>query len=80
MTALASPETRTISGTVMFTDIVGFTEFTALRGDAEALALLALQERIVLNDNLEELRREYYGWADGAEPRLQRVHRVLRRA
>lgn len=31
----------------MFTDIVGFTEFTALRGDHEALEVLALQERIV---------------------------------
>lgn len=36
-----------LTGTVMFTDIVGFTEFTALRGDAEALHLLAMQERIV---------------------------------
>lgn len=31
----------------MFTDIVGFTEFNALRGDDEALELLALQEGIV---------------------------------
>jgi len=38
---------RTIQGTVMFTDIVGFTEFNALRGDEDALALLAMQERIV---------------------------------
>ena len=41
------PGTRTIQGTVMFTDIVGFTEFNALRGDDEAVALLAMQERIV---------------------------------
>lgn len=34
-------------GTVVFTDIVGFTEFTALRGDGEALALLSTQERLV---------------------------------
>ncbi len=26
----------------------------------------------------EELRRTYYGWADGAEPRLSRVLRVTR--
>jgi class 3 adenylate cyclase len=32
---------------VVFTDIVGFTEFNALRGDAEAVALLSVQERIV---------------------------------
>jgi adenylate cyclase len=38
---------RTIQGTVMFTDIVGFTEFNALRGDNEAIELLALQEGIV---------------------------------
>lgn len=41
------PGARTIQGTVMFTDIVGFTEFNALRGDEEALELLAMQERIV---------------------------------
>ncbi|GAB4330470.1 MAG: hypothetical protein Kow0010_15490 [Dehalococcoidia bacterium] len=31
----------------MFTDIVGFTEFTALQGDEQALELLGRQERIV---------------------------------
>jgi class 3 adenylate cyclase len=31
----------------MFTDIVGFTEYTAVQGDAEALKLLSLQERLV---------------------------------
>jgi adenylate cyclase len=35
------------AGAVAFTDIVGFTEFCALRGDAEAVALLSLQERLV---------------------------------
>jgi adenylate cyclase len=34
-------------GAIVFTDIVGFTEFTAAHGDAEALALLELQERLV---------------------------------
>ncbi len=47
MTAAAPPETGAVHGTVMFTDIVGFTEFNALRGDEDALALLATQERIV---------------------------------
>lgn len=37
---------RVVQGTVLFTDVVGFTEYTALRGDEEALALLSLQERI----------------------------------
>lgn len=49
MTAPAT-EARSVAGTVMFTDIVGFTEFTALRGDDEAYDLLALQERIVLEE------------------------------
>ena len=31
----------------MFTDIVGFTEFTALEGDDAALKLLATQDRVV---------------------------------
>jgi len=34
-------------GAIVFTDIAGFTEFTAARGDAEALALLDLQEEVV---------------------------------
>lgn len=47
MTAAALPDQRSVQGTIMFTDIVGFTEFNALRGDSEAIQLLALQERIV---------------------------------
>jgi adenylate cyclase len=39
-------QARTLSGTIVFTDIVGFTEFTALKGDADALALLVRQERL----------------------------------
>ena len=50
MIAAAEQSTRTVSGTVMFTDIVGFTEFNALRGDDDALELLALQERIVRDE------------------------------
>ena len=34
-------------GAIAFTDIVGFTEFTAEHGDAGALAVLDLQERLV---------------------------------
>lgn len=34
-------------GAIVFTDLAGFTEFTALRGDQAALDLLALQERLV---------------------------------
>jgi Adenylate cyclase, family 3 (some proteins contain HAMP domain) len=35
------------TGAVVFTDLVGFTEFTATAGDEEALRLLAVQDRIV---------------------------------
>ena len=45
MTPAAAIETR--EGTIVFTDLSGFTEFTALRGDAAALSLLDLQESLV---------------------------------
>lgn len=38
---------HTIEGAIAFTDLVGFTEFTAASGDAAALELLSLQERLV---------------------------------
>lgn len=37
----------TVEGAIAFTDIVGFTEFTALQGDEAALELLARQDRVV---------------------------------
>ena len=36
-----------------------------------------VEERLA---HLQSLRVEYYGWEDETGPRLQRVHRVLRRA
>ena len=45
--ATASLPVGVTQGTVVFTDIVGFTEYTALRGDQEALTVLSLQERLV---------------------------------
>jgi adenylate cyclase len=36
-----------VEGTIVFTDLVGFTEFTATRGDAEALELLVTQDRVL---------------------------------
>ncbi len=36
-----------VAGAIAFTDIVGFTEFTAERGDGDALALLELQSQLV---------------------------------
>jgi adenylate cyclase len=47
MSAATRAAAPTVTGTIVFTDIVGFTEFTALRGDDEALALLSDQERLV---------------------------------
>jgi adenylate cyclase len=47
MTSPAPAAVEVVTGAIMFTDIAGFTEFTALQGDEEALALLAVQERIV---------------------------------
>ena len=35
------------TGAVVFTDLVGFTQFTATAGDDEAVRLLAVQDRIV---------------------------------
>ena len=77
MTATAAPNPRVVAGTVMFTDIVGFTEFTALRGDGEALELLARQERIVrqempgdyLPDDLYPFCRYVLDWGNCTEPR-----------
>ena len=37
----------TRAGAIAFTDIVGFTEFTAVQGDTEAIALLDRQEQLV---------------------------------
>jgi adenylate cyclase len=36
-----------VQGAIAFTDLVGFTEFTATRGDQEALAVLGAQDAIV---------------------------------
>ncbi len=45
--ARAATAVRAVEGAVVFTDLAGFTEFTAVRGDEAALALLATQERLV---------------------------------
>jgi len=37
----------TVQGAIVFTDLAGFTEFTAIRGDEAALDLLAVQEQLV---------------------------------
>jgi adenylate cyclase len=52
----ADEDARVLSGTIVFTDIVGFTEFTALKGDADALALLVRQEGLVRDVMPEDAR------------------------
>ena len=45
--AVTSVSSEALTGAVAFTDICGFTEFTAVRGDEDALQLLATQDRLV---------------------------------
>jgi len=45
-TRTAAPA-NAVQGAIVFTDIAGFTEFTAVRGDEAALELLAIQERLI---------------------------------
>jgi len=47
MVAATLPAVESIVGAVVFTDIVGFTEYTAVQGDERAIELLAVQEQIV---------------------------------
>jgi len=47
MSAPAATAIEVLTGAVAFTDICGFTEFTAVRGDADAVRLLAAQDDVV---------------------------------
>jgi adenylate cyclase len=47
MTAARPASVTAAERTIMFTDLVGFTEFIANQGDAVVLDLLAFQERLV---------------------------------
>jgi adenylate cyclase len=66
-----------VEGTIVFTDLVGFTEFTSARGDAEALLLLATQDRLVraeLPDAarvVKELGDGLFLWFPGPSSALQ---------
>jgi len=55
---------RTLEGTIAFTDLTGFTEYTALQGDEAALQLLDLQERLV-NEQMGERGRIVKNLGDG---------------
>ena len=62
--ATATTAAEAIWGAIVFTDIVGFTEFTALEGDEQALALLRTQEDLV-NDVLPSDARVVKELGDG---------------
>jgi adenylate cyclase len=62
--ATATATAEEIWGAIVFTDIVGFTEFTALEGDEQALALLHTQEQLV-NDALPAGARVVKELGDG---------------
>jgi class 3 adenylate cyclase len=56
MAGTATTRAEAVQGTIVFTDIVGFTEFTATRGDVEALRLLATQDRLLSAAMSDEAR------------------------
>lgn len=64
MTRARSPATRAIPGTIVFTDLAGFTEFTDARGDEAALNLLAAQDRLV-SQAIDERGRIVKNLGDG---------------
>jgi adenylate cyclase len=80
-----TPPADRAAGAIVFTDIVGFTEFTAVRGDAEALALLDVQDRIVRAALppgariVKEIGDGLLLWFDGAEAAVHACLELLAR-
>ena len=62
--ARAATAVTTVEGAIAFTDIVGFTEFTALRGDEAALELLATQDQVI-QDTIDGRGRVVKSLGDG---------------
>ena len=86
MAAPVRTDADMVEGTIVFTDLVGFTEFTATRGDAEALQLLATQDRLVrsvLPDRariVKELGDGLFLWFPEPDSALRcalELHRIL---
>ncbi len=46
-TATPRAKAPAVEGAVVFTDLTGFSEFTAIRGDEAALEMLSLQEELI---------------------------------
>ncbi len=63
-TAIAPSRNRTAEGAIAFTDLTGYTEFCALRGDEAALHLLQTQEQI-LRDAIRRRGRLVKNLGDG---------------
>jgi adenylate cyclase len=59
-----STAVTTVRGAIVFTDLAGFTEFTAIRGDEAALELLSVQDRLV-SDLIEGRGRVVKELGDG---------------
>src|SRR3989442_5074377 len=62
--ARAGTAVSTVQGAIVFTDLAGFTEFTAIQGDEAALVLLGVQDRLV-SDLIEARGRIVKELGDG---------------
>jgi len=71
-----------VSGVIAFTDIVGFTEFTATEGDERAVELLSAQRRIVdevlphCGRVVKELGDGLLLWMDDVDEALETARRL----
>lgn len=64
MTPSTATAVRTVEGAIVFTDLSGFTEFCALRGDEATIQLLSLYEG-ALRDGIGERGRVVKALGDG---------------
>ena len=81
----ARPDTATRTGAVLFTDLVGFTEFTDARGDAAAVEVLDEQSTIArdalaggVGQVVKELGDGLMLWFDHATQGLRAAGDILR--
>ncbi|MEO8457757.1 MAG: adenylate/guanylate cyclase domain-containing protein [Chloroflexota bacterium] len=64
MTSPPATAVRTAEGAIAFTDLSGFTEFCAIKGDEAAVALISAQERL-LRDEIGRRGRIVKNLGDG---------------
>ena len=72
--ARARTAVDTAEGAIVFTDLAGFTEFTAIQGDEAALDLLGVQDQVV--SPTFTLVREYEGRLHLAHVDVYRLDRL----